>query len=231
MKTYLITGGTSGLGRALALRALELGARVAVVARRPRELEEFRRYGERFVFIEGDLSRKEAIHRIAGEVQARLGPVDVLVNNASQLGPVPLRPLLDLECEELSDVFETNLFGPFRLTKALLPSMVLRGEGAVVNISSDAAIESYPTWGAYSASKAALDHLTRIWAVELGDSGVKFFAFDPGEMDTPMHAAAIPDADPKTLRRPSDVASRILQEIENYWADQSPENTPVRRSI
>jgi NAD(P)-dependent dehydrogenase (short-subunit alcohol dehydrogenase family) len=87
--------------------------------------------------------------------------------------------------------------------------MLLRKRGLIVNVSSDAAVEPYPGWGAYGASKAALDHLTRILAAELAGSGVRAIAVDPGEMDTEMHAAAIPDADPSTLARPHDVARRV----------------------
>jgi NAD(P)-dependent dehydrogenase (short-subunit alcohol dehydrogenase family) len=97
--------------------------------------------------------------------------------------------------------------------------MALRGSGLCIHISSDAAIEAYPGWGAYGVSKAAFDHLTRIWAAELADTGVRFVSIDPGEMATEMHAAAMPEADPDTLARPEDVASRILGVIRNpqHW--------------
>jgi NAD(P)-dependent dehydrogenase (short-subunit alcohol dehydrogenase family) len=207
-KRILVTGGTSGLGKALTEELLARGARVAVVARHAAPLP------EGAALITADVSRKEDIHRITGEALARLGGLDVLINNASELGPTPLRLLLDTECEDLSHVLETNLVGPFRLTKALVPSFLLKGEGTVVNISSDAAVSAYPAWGAYSVSKAALDHLTRIWSAELEGRGVRFLAVDPGDMDTPMHAAAVPDADRAKLRRPRESARRILALIE-----------------
>src|SRR5205085_2996754 len=122
-----------------------------------------------------------------------------------------LRLLLDTECEDLEQVLETNLIGPFRLTKIVAGAMALRGSGAVVHISSDAAVAAYPRWGAYGVSKAALDHLNRSWAVEV--PGVKFFSVDPGEMDTEMHAAAMPEADRSVLARPHDVARRIARTI------------------
>src|SRR6185436_3327475 len=106
-------------------------------------------------------------------------------------------------------VLQVNLAGPFRLTRAILGSMLLRNKGTIVFVSSDAAVEGYPTWGAYGASKAGLDHLARVWAAELAGTGVRVVALDPGDMDTPMHAAAIPDADPATLARPEDVAARV----------------------
>ena len=93
---------------------------------------------------------------------------------------------------------------------AIAGSMVMRGRGTIVNISSDASVEAYQRWGAYGASKAALDHLTRTWAAELGGTGVRALAIDPGEMNTVMHAQAIPDADPAALADPRRVAAQIL---------------------
>lgn len=225
-KNWLISGVTSGLGKALALEALKAGGRVAGVARTGRGLEVFSDWRRQFHFIKGDISKKETIHAIAAEAAAHLGAVDVLINNASTLGPVPLRPLLDLECEEFSEVLETNLLGPFRLTKLVLPSMVLRESGIVVNISSDAAVESYSNWGAYGSSKAALDHLTRIWQAEV--PSVEFYAFDPGEMNTPMHQAAIPDADVSKLRDPAETAAKILRAI---GPGRVTEGTSLRRAV
>src|SRR6185436_11272305 len=100
------------------------------------------------------------------------------------------------------------------LTKALAGAMVLAGRGLVVHVTSDAAVEAYPTWGAYGASKAAHDHLARIWAVEMRGTGVQFLTVDPGEMNTQMHAEAMPDADRSTLARPADVARNIVRWIE-----------------
>lgn len=206
-RRIFITGGSAGLGRALAVEAAARGARVAVAARGATRLAGLPAGIHRFV---ADLKDKEAIHPLAGEVVAALGGIDVVVNNASALGPTPLRLLLDTECEDLEEVLATNVLGPHRLTRALLPGMVLQGSGLVVNISSDAAVSAYPRWGAYGASKAALDHLSRILAEELAGTGVRVLALDPGDMDTEMHRAAIPDADPSQLARPEDVARGML---------------------
>jgi NAD(P)-dependent dehydrogenase (short-subunit alcohol dehydrogenase family) len=127
---------------------------------------------------------------------------------------VPLRPLLDTECEDLERALAVNLVGPFRLTKALAGSMRLRGRGLVVAVSSDAAVTPYERWGAYGVSKAALDHLARIWAAELRGSGVRVLSVDPGEMDTDMHAEAMPEADRSSLAAPADVAARLGDLIE-----------------
>jgi NAD(P)-dependent dehydrogenase (short-subunit alcohol dehydrogenase family) len=128
----------------------------------------------------------------------------VLVNNASSLGPAPLALLADTECEDFERALATNVLGPFRLTKALLgalSSSAREGRGSVVlNVSSDAALNPYAQWGAYGASKAALHHMSRIWNEELAAEGVRFLSLDPGDMDTPLHALALPDADPATLR-------------------------------
>jgi NAD(P)-dependent dehydrogenase (short-subunit alcohol dehydrogenase family) len=123
--------------------------------------------------------------------------------------------LLDTECEDLATVLETNLIGPFRLTKVLAGAMAIRGAGVIVHVSSDAAIEPYPRWGAYGVSKAAQDHLSKILAAELDGTGVRVLAVDPGEMDTVMHAAAVPEADRATLQAPASVATRIVQMIED----------------
>ena len=142
-----------------------------------------------------------------------VGPIDLLLHNASELGPTPLRLLLDTECEDLERVLAVNLVGPFRLSRAIAGSMALRERGTIVHISSDASVNAYPTWGAYSVSKAGLDHLARLWAAELAERGVRSFSVDPGEMDTRLHAAALPDADPSTLARPAQVALRIVELI------------------
>src|SRR6185436_15675650 len=134
------------------------------------------------------------------------GPIDVLINNASTLGPVPLRLLTDTDCEDFERVLQVNTVGPFRLMKAAAGSMLVRNGGVIVNISSDAAVEPYSGWGVYSSSKAALDHMTRIAALELTGTGVILFSVDPGEMDTRMHADAMPDADPASLKQPGEVA-------------------------
>jgi NAD(P)-dependent dehydrogenase (short-subunit alcohol dehydrogenase family) len=210
----LITGASRGLGRALALTLGKLGTRVVLVARNAAELQavvaEVEQGGGTAFAIAADIGDKQAIHRIAGEAAALAGPIDLLINNASSLGPTPLPLLLDTECEDLERVLAVNLVGPFRLTKLIAGSMALRQTGLVIHISSDAGVEAYPRWGAYAVSKAAFDHLTRIFAAELSDSGVRFVVIDPGEMNTKMHADAMPEADPATLADPAAVAARIV---------------------
>ena len=126
-----------------------------------------------------------------------------------------MAPLANTDCEELEQALAVNLLGPFRLTKALFGSLAKsanEGTGAlVINITSDAAVNAYPGWGAYGASKAALGHLTAIWAEEAKADGVRFCAIDPGDMDTQLHALAVPDADPATLKRPEQSAAEIIE--------------------
>ncbi len=218
-KAALVTGASRGLGAALAQELAGRGARLALVARHGEELEQvaakIRARGGTAHALRADISEKEAIYPLAGAAAALLGPLDVLVHNASLLGPTPLRPLLDTECEDLADVLETNLVGPFRLSKIIAGSMALRRTGVIVHISSDASVAAYPRWGAYSVSKAAFDHLARIWAAELSDRGVRIFSVDPGEMDTVMHAQAMPDADRTDLADPAAVARCIASMIES----------------
>lgn len=211
-----ITGGTSGLGLSLVRELLNRGAKVAFVARSRDKVNRVVQEKSDAHGIVGDLSRKEDIYPIAMQIVGALGGLDVLINNASDLGPVSLRLLADTECEDFERALATNVLGPFRLTKALLGSLAASAregrESAVVNVSSDAAINAYPRWGAYGASKAALLHLSRIWDEELSLEGIRVLSIDPGDMDTPLHAAAVPDADRSTLKRP-EVAARELADV------------------
>jgi NAD(P)-dependent dehydrogenase (short-subunit alcohol dehydrogenase family) len=224
-RAVLITGGSLGLGRALAKGIVQEGGRVVLVARHKQELDkavaELRKAGGEVYGIPGDMGQKTAIHAIAGEAAALVGPVDILIQNASTLGPVPLRLLLDTDCEDFEKALDVNLLGPFRLAKLIVGSMVLRGHGLMISITSDASINVYPRWGAYGVAKAALDHLTRIFASELAGTGVHFVSIDPGDMDTQMHADAVPDADPAMLKKPETVAPKIVQVIWNVEQTQN----------
>jgi NAD(P)-dependent dehydrogenase (short-subunit alcohol dehydrogenase family) len=212
-----VTGGTSGLGLALVRELRGRGARVAFVARTRSRVEQVARQERGAHGVVGDVSAKEDIYPIAVQVVGELGGLDVLVNNASDLGPVPLALLSDTECEDFERALATNVLGPFRLTKALMGALTAsarEGRGAVVlNVSSDAAVNAYPLWGAYGASKAALDQLTRVWGEEHAADGVRFLSLDPGDMDTPMHAAAVPDADAASLKRPEEAARELAERI------------------
>jgi len=212
-----VTGGTSGLGLALLRELRRRSATVAFVARSAERVAEVARAHAGTHGIVGDVARKEEIHPIALQILTSLGGLDVLVNNASNLGPTPLALLADTECEDFERALATNVLGPFRLTKALLGALnlsVREGRGSVVlNVSSDAAVNPYAQWGAYGVSKAALHHMSRIWNEELAAEGVRFLSLDPGDMDTPLHALALPDADPATLKRPEAAARELADAI------------------
>ncbi|HEX2673942.1 MAG TPA: SDR family oxidoreductase [Polyangiaceae bacterium] len=209
----LVTGASRGLGEALALELARHGARLVLVSRHLAGLEpvlrRIREAGGEAHALEADLAAKDDVYPLAGAAAALVGPIDLLIHNASELGPTPLRLLLDTECEDFERVLAVNLLGPFRLSRVIAGSMALRERGTLVHVSSDASVNAYSHWGAYSVSKAALDHLSRLWAAELGERGVRSFSVDPGEMDTEMHRAALPDANPATLARPAIVAARI----------------------
>ena len=213
----LVTGGTAGLGLAIVRALAARGARVAFVARKPEGVERVARDLAGTHGIVGDVARKDDIYPIALQALGELGGLDVLINNASDLGPASLRLLADTDCEDLERALAAYLLGPFRLTKAVLGALsasAREGHGAVVvNVSSDAAVNAYPAWGAYSTSKAALRHMTAIWNAELEVDGVRFLSVDPGDMDTALHAQAVPDADRSTLKQPEDAAREILEAI------------------
>ena len=210
----IVTGASRGLGAALAEELGRAGARLVLVARDREALgtvvERIRASGGEAHPVVADLSAPEAASRIAGTSGALVGPAEVVIHNAGALGPVPLAPLADTSDADFEHALATNLLGPFRLTRALVGSMALRGRGTVVLVSSDAASVPYAGWGAYGVSKAALEQLGRIWDAELSGAGVRFLTVDPGEMDTRMHQEAVPEADRSTLLRPEQAAGRVV---------------------
>ena len=214
-KVALVTGASRGLGRAIALAYAREGAALALCARRPGALQavaaEIDALGAPVLAIAADVGAEADRERLVSRALDRFGRIDVLVNNASALGPTPLPLLADLEPAAFEEVVRVDLVAPYRLTRAVLGGMLLLGSGVVINVSSDAAVNGYPGWGAYSAAKAGLDGLTRVWAAELEGSGVRIVSVDPGDMDTEMHRAAIPDADPAELARPEAVAEAFVR--------------------
>jgi len=212
-KRALITGGTQGLGKALAGQLLALDYRVAVIARHAEGLAELRKLHPEAIALQGDVSRKEDIYPLAIQAIHDLRGLDLLVHNASSLGPPRLKLLADTECEEFENALQTNVLGPFRLTKALLGPL-MESRGRIVHIGSDAALHPYSHWGAYGASKAALHHLSRIWETELSTLGIQVLSWDPGDMRTAMHFQALPDADPAGLKDPETSARELIARLE-----------------
>ncbi|OGO39496.1 MAG: hypothetical protein A2W35_15945 [Chloroflexi bacterium RBG_16_57_11] len=201
-KVCLVTGSSRGLGRALSLEFARLGARLVINSRQSSAdaladtERQIRALGAQVLSIVADVSLRADVERLAGEALARFGGVDVLVNNASALGPTPMPYLTDYPIDDFELVMRTNLIAPFMLSRALLGQMLARNSGSIINLSSDAGVVGYPTWGAYGVSKAALDQLTRTWAAELEDTGVRINSVDPGDMNTAMKRLSEPDADP-----------------------------------
>jgi len=194
-KVCLVTGASRGLGRALAREFGRRGASLVVVSRRPSRDEllalekDLAAGGVPVLAVSADVSNRADVERLAGESLLRFQKVDVLVNNASVLGPVPVPSLLHTRPDDFEEVLRVNLLGPFLLTQALVGPMLGRGRGSIINVSADAGLAGSTAWGAYGVSKAALDQLTRTWAAELDGSGVRINSVDPGEMDTDMSRA------------------------------------------
>jgi NAD(P)-dependent dehydrogenase (short-subunit alcohol dehydrogenase family) len=214
-KIALVTGASKGLGRAIGLAFAREGAALALCARGEVPLEavaaECRGLGADVLAVAADVADPVARERLIAHTLARFGRIDVLVNNASTLGSTPLPLLADTDPEAFEEVVRVNLIAPFLLARSVIGGMLLRGSGAVINLSSDAAGNGYPGWGGYSAAKAGLDAVSRVWSAELAGSGVTVVSVDPGDMDTEMHRAALPDDDPTALARPEDVATAFVR--------------------
>jgi NAD(P)-dependent dehydrogenase (short-subunit alcohol dehydrogenase family) len=205
----IVTGGSRGFGRAVAVALLNRGWTVVADARRADDLKATAAEldSPRLITIPGDVT--DPAHRAALVVAAMdAGPLRLLVNNASRLGPSPQPRLADYLGADLRAVYNTNVFAPLALAQAALPALTDSG-GVIVNITSDAAVEPYEGWGGYGSSKAALDHLSAILAAENPHLGV--YAFDPGDMRTEMHQAAFPGEDISDRAEPESVVPALLR--------------------
>jgi len=207
----VVTGASRGLGRALAGALNERGWRLVVDSRD----------GDRLAATVAALPRPALVTAVRGDVadpahRAALvaavgGRLDLLVNNASKLGPSPLPPLAALRPDDLERILAVNVVAPLALTAALLPALA-SARGRIVNVSSDAAVEAYEGWGGYGASKAALDQLTAVLGVEHPE--LRCYAVDPGDMATDMHQAAFPGEDISDRPAPETVVPGLLALID-----------------
>ncbi|WP_326591747.1 SDR family NAD(P)-dependent oxidoreductase [Streptomyces sp. NBC_01294] len=216
MSVAIVTGASRGLGRALAGELAARGWDLVLGARGEGALKEAaggleRASGVRVVAVAGDVSSRA--HRAALVAAAReLGGLDLLVNNAGVLGAEPLVPLELHPLDGLREAFEVNVVGPLGLVQEALPLLRASEAGAVLNISSDAAVVAYATWGAYGATKAAGDLMSAVLAVE--EPGLRVWWADPGSMRTRMMAAAEPGEDLTGLPAPEEVAPALLRLVE-----------------
>src|SRR5437667_6534104 len=214
-RVALITGASRGLGREIARLYARRGARLVLVARGEAALRDIATElsGTTEVLVLAADVGKEA-EQIAGTALQRFGRVDVLINNASEIGPTPM-PLLEVyPWDALLRVFRVNAVAPLHLTQLLLPQMKSRHQGVIINVTSDAGLQAYPGWGGYGASKAALEHLSRVLAAEIADSGVRLYVIDPGDMNTEMHRQAEPGVDLSHLPGPDVPAPAFLHLVE-----------------
>jgi len=209
MKVALITGASRGLGQALATELAAEGWALVLDARGADDLTagaaSLRRTGATVRALPGDVTTPA--HRADLVAAARdLGGIDLLVNNASTLGPSPLPPLADYPLDALESVLWTNVVAPLGLIQEALPA--LRPGATIVDVTSDAAVEGYAGWGGYGASKAALDQVSNVLGVERPDLHV--YAFDPGDMRTRMHQDAFPGEDISDRPEPASVVPALL---------------------
>ena len=230
-KYALITGASQGLGRQLAIDfAREGAAGISIVARGVEQLQEVRdRINEvtsktQVLVIAADVTHQNDIERvIATTLNQFNGHLDVLINNASSIGPSPMPYLLDYPLEDFHNVINTNLIAPFLLIKKALPAMIENG-GSIINVTSDAGVNGYPGWGAYGISKFGIEGMSQTWAAELEDSGVRVNWVDPGDMNTAMHRAAEPNENPTQWANPADVTEVFI-----YLASNKSQNVNGQR--
>ncbi|HZV79267.1 MAG TPA: SDR family oxidoreductase [Candidatus Binatus sp.] len=215
----LVTGASSGLGLETSKLLAQRGAKLVIAARGAAALQEAASTLGEFtdvVAVAADVS--EDAESIVGAGLTRFGRIDALVNNASELGPSPMPALEALEWQTFARILRVNVIAPLHLSQLVLPAMRERGAGVIMNITSDAAVNAYPGWGGYGASKAALEHMSRILAAELDDSGVRVLLVDPGDMNTTMHQLAEPGVDLSELPHPREVAPAIVSLLEDERA-------------
>jgi NAD(P)-dependent dehydrogenase (short-subunit alcohol dehydrogenase family) len=208
-QTAIVTGGSQGLGLALARELAKRGWRLVIDARTPTDLEQARL----------ELAALADVHAVPGDVSdqahrqalitAAGDSIDLLVNNASLLGPSPQPALGDYPLDELERVFQVNVLAPLALIQLALPRMA---GGCVISVTSDAAVEPYPGWGGYGASKAALDQLTAVLGAEHPE--LRTYAVDPGDMRTRMHQEAFPGEDISDRPRPEESVPGLLALID-----------------
>ena len=230
-KNVLITGASRGLGRQLACDFAREGASaISITSRRAEDLAEVEKRIRKIspttevIAIAADLADQNDIERLAAVTLNKFGGrLDVLINNASILGPTPMPFLLDYPLEVFQSVVNINLIAPFLLIKKILPAMIERG-GLIINVTSDAGRVGYSGWGAYGISKFGIEGMTETWAAELEETGVRVNLVDPGDMNTQMHREAEPEENPSQWANPEDIT-----EIFIYLASEESKGVSGKR--
>lgn len=208
MPNALITGASLGLGRALALELARRGWSLIIDARHAEPLASTAQALSDLTSVRaipGDIGKAEHREQLVAAA-ASLGKLDLVINNASDLGGSPLPQLRDLDSTAYEQLLRTNLVAPQQLIRAVLP--YLEPHAVIINVSSDAGVDHYETWGGYGSSKAALDHQTLTWAAEEPD--FTWYSLDPGDMRTAMHQAAYPGEDISDRAEPETVAPVVV---------------------
>jgi NAD(P)-dependent dehydrogenase (short-subunit alcohol dehydrogenase family) len=215
----MITGASRGLGLEVARVYAERGAQLVIAARHPGPLaqaaSELREKTE-VVSVAVDVSQDA--ERLVDEALERFGRIDVLVNNASELGPSPMPALESLSWQDMERILRVNVTAPLHLTQLVLPQMRARGYGVIINVTSDAGVEAYAGWGGYGASKAALEHMSHVLAEEVAGAGIRVYVVDPGDMNTEMHRLAEPGVDLSGLPGPEVAAPAFVRLVEEETA-------------
>ncbi|WP_409302609.1 SDR family NAD(P)-dependent oxidoreductase [Peribacillus sp. SCS-155] len=212
-QVIMITGASKGLGKALALTFASQGARLAICARGEHELlkvkKQAQELGAEVLAVIADVSQSRDVEKFVAIAEDTYGRVDVLINNASTLGPSPMPFLLDYPEQDFEEVVRINTLSAFMVTRRVIAGMLQRNSGSIINVTSEAGHTGYAGWGAYGISKFAIEGLTQTWADEVKDTRIKINMVDPGEMNTEMHALAVPECDYE-LTDPNDVVEVFL---------------------
>ncbi|WHY77786.1 SDR family oxidoreductase [Neobacillus sp. WH10] len=212
-KVVMITGASKGLGKALTLAFAKEGAKLAICARSEEKLlmvkDATERLGAEVLAVTADISKSRDVERFVAMAEKEYGHIDVLINNASILGPSPMPLLLDYPEEDFCEVLRVNAVSPFLVTRRVIPGMLEQNVGSIINVTSEAGHTGFAGWGAYGISKFAVEGLTQTWANELSETNVRVNMVDPGEMDTDMHKLAVPNCD-YPLAMPEDVVDIFL---------------------
>jgi NAD(P)-dependent dehydrogenase (short-subunit alcohol dehydrogenase family) len=217
----LVTGASRGIGRALALELAREGAHVVALARTQGALEELddeiRALGAEATLVPCDITDFNALDRLGAALFERWGHLDVFVGNAGVLGP--LSPLAHVDVKDWTRIMAVNVTANWRLIRSLDPLLRAAGAGRVAFVTSGAAHKATPFWGAYAASKAALESLARTYAAEAKGDGVGVMIVNPGRMRTRMRAQAMPGEDPMTLPTPEEFAKKCLPLLAPAWRE------------